>query len=74
MVGPSTASLKFRVIDGEYIVKILKRVVKHVYQVVLLSFVKVGQIIIPLIKSMSNISNFSFSGLTYATNLKVMDT
>ena len=33
---------KFRVIDGEYIVKIPRGVVKHVYEVITFRFVKVG--------------------------------
>ena len=53
--------LKFRVIDGEYIVKISRGVVKHVYKVVLLQFVKVRHKI-PLItnKNKSAINGAQF--------------
>ena len=33
--------LKFSVIDGEYIVKISRGIIKHVYEVMMLGFVKI---------------------------------
>ena len=53
----------FRVIDGEYIVKIWKDVVKHVYNVAPSRFVKVGHEI-PLISNNSQSIKIKYSKFT----------
>ena len=66
--------LKIRVIDGEYIVKISRGVVKQVYKVVLCRFVKVRQQdfhVESTIYGKKNYLNFNFTCVAFVVYILV---